>query len=166
VVGWQDKWASMQSKLESCLRECREQVRSDQKCKDSIEAVMADLWHFKDWLENDPSTAISRSSINQFLTTPEASHITACGDLAAVDKHFRADDPRRRDTKLHLEAVEKYRDGGPLVFSAIRDYGDGNIDRWEDAVELAIRARDQWAAFLQSLGMRPTMSTSSIPPRV
>ena len=51
---WKDKWASIQSKFETCIRECRTAYRSDIKCKDSIEAIIADIWNLREWLKKDP----------------------------------------------------------------------------------------------------------------
>ena len=40
-----DKWESITSKFATCESECITHYRSDQKCKDSIEAVVADIWN-------------------------------------------------------------------------------------------------------------------------
>ncbi|MGH9154096.1 MAG: hypothetical protein ACRD03_17315 [Acidimicrobiales bacterium] len=150
---WSDKWTGILSKLDSCIAECRARFRSSQKCRDSIEAVMADLWHLKDWLEGDPAVSIPRSDVNAFLETPGAFNIRGCGDLTTLDKHFIVKDKHRENTTLRHENVLEHRDGAPLVYSATRDYGDGNVDHWEDAVELAIRAAREWEAFLVGRGM-------------
>ncbi len=148
MAGWQDKWTGALSKLETCIAECRTNVRTSQKCKDSIEATMADLWHLKDWLGGDPAVLISRSEFNAFLETPGAFNIRGCGDLTTLDKHYVVKSRHREHTALEHENILEHTDGAPLVFSATRDYGDGNLDRWEDAVELAIRAAREWEAFL------------------
>ena len=153
VPTWSDKWTGILSKLESCGAECRTSFRSSQKCKDSIEAVMADLWQLKDWLEGDPAVSIPRADLNAFLGTPGAFHIRGCGDLTTLDKHFIVKNKNRENTTLRHENVLEHGDGVPLVYSATRDYGDGNIDHWEDAVELAIRATSEWEAFLTGRGL-------------
>jgi len=85
---WSDKWTGILSKLDSCVAECRAHLRSSQKCRDSIEAVIADLWHLKDLFESDPAVSIPRSDLNGFPETPGAFNIRGCGDLATLDKHF------------------------------------------------------------------------------
>ena len=155
MMSWQQKWQSICSKLETCRAECRTAYRSDQKCKDSIEAVVADLWHFMDWLEKDPATAIPRADLHAFIQTPEAFNIRGCADLATLDKHFEVSNPYRDDTRLTHESVDLHGDGHPLPFGAVRGYGNGNIDRWEDAVELAIRAAMEWERFLVARALLP-----------
>lgn len=150
---WQDKWASICSKLETCRAECRTAFRSDQKCKDSIEAVVADLWNLKEWLWRDPGSGVSHAETDAFVNTPEAFNIRGCADLTTLDKHYRVSNKHRDDTRLGQESVAVHSDGYPLVYSATRDYGDGNTDHWEDAIELAIRAAMEWEQFLVSRGL-------------
>lgn len=127
MMSWQQKWQSICSKLETCRAECRTAYRSDQKCKDSIEAVVADLWHFMDWLEKDPATAIPRADLHAFIQTPEAFNIRGCADLATLDKHFEVSNPYRDDTRLTHESVDLHGDGHPLPFGAVRGYGNATL---------------------------------------
>jgi len=150
---WSDKWTGILSKLDSCVAQCRTHFRSNQKCRDSIEAVMADLWHIKDWLESDPAVLVPRSDLNAFLKTPGAFNIRGCGDITTLDKHFVVTNRHRDNTTLRHDNINEHSDGFPLVFSATRDYGNGDIDHWEDAVELAIRAAREWEAFLVDRGL-------------
>ena len=164
---WQDKWTSINSKLETCVTECRTCIRSDQKCKDSIEAVMSDLWNLKDWLEKDPVTAIPRADMNAFIETPQAFNIKGCGALTTLDKHHSARNADRNNTTIKNEQRALAKDGYPIVFSATRDWGSGNIDQWEDAVELALRAAMEWEAFLIGRGLltEATISRETPVPR-
>lgn len=107
----------------------------------------------KDWLEGDTVVAIPRSDLNAFLETPAAFNIRGCGDLTTLDKHFTVKNKHRENTTLRYDNILEHSDGVPLVYSATRDYGDGNMDHWEDAVELAIRAAREWEAFLVARGL-------------
>jgi len=40
---WTDKWKSVNSKFDTCISKCITDYHSDDKCKDSIEAVMSDF---------------------------------------------------------------------------------------------------------------------------
>ena len=146
---WEDKWKSIQSKFETCNRECVTAYRSDDKCRDSIEAVLADIWNLRDWLKNDPSVYIPNKPevIDQYIFSH--THIRACGDIEIKNKHFRIDDRKHEDTKLVLEANHHHPSGFPVIFSVVTKYRDNprNIDRYEDATELAKRAIQQWGVF-------------------
>jgi hypothetical protein len=135
-------------------------VRSAQKCKDSIEAVMSDLWHLKEWLQHDPSTGFTKADLHAFLATPQAFHIRACGDLATRDKHYELSARWENTTIRKQEIVDA--PGMPIMFTAIRDYGDGNIDNWGDATELAIRAAMEWEAFLAAGGFLPDLTIDRV----
>ncbi len=58
---WKDKWKSINSKFDTCMSECITHYRSDDKCKDGIEAVMADIWNLRDWLAQGPPLPSPRS---------------------------------------------------------------------------------------------------------
>lgn len=152
---WKDKWKSIESKFATCVYECITRYRSDDKCKDSIEAVVADIWNLKDWLINDPTASVPLVDINAFLDT-EAFNIRACGDIETKHKHYRVDDPRRENTELIWEGNHAHPSGYPVVFSVTRTYKDGSgKDHWEDAFELARRAIEEWRKFLVSRGLLP-----------
>jgi len=150
TMTWKHKWKSINSKFETCKVECITAYRSDDKCKDSIEAVIADIWNLRDWLINDPSVGIPRNDIYDFVNHGEAFHIRACGDLEVKHKHLRIDDPKHENTELIWEGNHNHPSGYPVVFSVIRRYKDNpeNIDKWEDAFELVMRAIGEWQVFL------------------
>lgn len=127
MESWKDKWTSILSKLDTCVTECRACIRSNQKCKDSIEAVMADVWSLKDWLESDPAVAISRADLNAFVTTPEAFNIRGCADINTRDKHHTVLNKHRDNTRLQNEDGGVADDGYPVVFSATRNYGAATL---------------------------------------
>jgi len=149
---WKDKWNSIHSRFDTCTTECVTAYRSDDKCKDSIEAVITDIWNLRDWLINDPSVKISKEAIYKFVDFGMAFHIRACGDLETKHKHFRVDDPKRENTELIWEGNHNHPSGYPVVFSVIRRYKDNpeNTDKWEDAFELAKRAIEEWRVFLST----------------
>jgi len=151
---WKDKWASINSKFDTCTSECITNYRSDDKCKDSLENVIADIWNLKDWLVKDITVGVSQADINAFLDT-KAFNISACGDIETAQKHSHADSPHREDTVLTWEGNHDHPSGSPVVFSVIRKYKDnpGNIDRWEDAWELVRRAINEWEKFLTEGGL-------------
>jgi len=149
VQTWKDKWRSISSKFDTCTSECITQYRSDDKCKDSIEAVMADIWNLKDWLAQDPTAHVPKADIDTFLDT-EAFHIRACGDLETKQKHYRVSSPRRENTELIWEGNHNHPSGLPVIFSVTRKYKDSSsTDHWEDAYELARRAMEEWRKFLR-----------------
>ena len=150
---WKDKWKSINSKFSTCTSECVTAYHSDEKCKDSIEAAVADIWNLKDWLEHDASSGVSRSEIHALLNSPESFHIRACGDLETKQKHLKVTDPRRKDTRLIWKSNHAHPGGFPVIFSVTRDYGDGSLDHWEDAYELAKRAIKEWESFLTKKGL-------------
>ena len=117
---WKEKWKSINSKFDTCTRECVTAYISDEKCKDSIEAVIADIWNLKDWLINDASSKVSRLDINKLLTSSNAFHIGACGDLETRNKHLRVDDPRRENTQLVWKGNHRHPSGLPVIFSVTR----------------------------------------------
>jgi len=150
---WKDKWKSINSKFATCKAECITHYRSDDKCKDSIEAVIADIWNLKDWLARDPTAGVSKANINMFLNT-EAFHIRACGDIETKQKHYRINNPRRENTELTWEGNHNHPSGLPVIFSVTRKYKDGSgTDHWEDAFELARRAIEEWKKFLAKRGL-------------
>ncbi|MDH5781972.1 MAG: hypothetical protein OEZ07_05325, partial [Dehalococcoidia bacterium] len=102
VQTWKDKWRSISSKFDTCTSECITQYRSDDKCKDSIEAVMADIWNLKDWLARDPTAHVPQADIDTFLNT-QAFHIRACGDIETKQKHYRVTSQWRENTELIWE---------------------------------------------------------------
>ena len=153
---WKEKWASIQSKFDTCIRECRTAYRSDIKCKDSLEAVIADIWNLRDWLKKDPTVNIPDKSIDDYIY----SHmfIRACGDIEIVNKHYLVSDRRHEETKLILEATHRQRRGFwlfktiPIIYKVVTKYKDnpGNRDTYEDAPELAYRAINEWMVFLKT----------------
>jgi hypothetical protein len=147
---WRDKWISIQSKFETCMRECVTAYHSDDKCKDSIEAVLADIWSLRDWLKNDPSVEIPEKLkiIDQYIFSHN--HIRACGDIEIKNKHLRIDDKKHENTELVLKANHHHPSGFPVIFGVFTRYRDnpGNTDEYEDATELAKRAIQEWVAFL------------------
>ena len=153
---WKEKWASIQSKFETCIRECRTAYHSDIKCKDSIEAVIADIWNLRDWLKKDPTVNIPDKSIDNYIFGH--TFIRACGDIEIVNKHYLISDPRHEETKLILEATHRRRRGFwffkkiPIIYKVVTKYKDnpGNIDTYEDAPELANRAIKEWTVFLKT----------------
>ena len=150
---WKDKWKSIDSKFDTCKYECITHYCSDDKCKDSIEAVIADIWNLKDWLAHDPTVNVTQDDINLFPST-QAFHISACGDIETKQKHYRVDDPRREDTELLWEGNHNHPSGLPVIFSVTRIYKDGSgTDHWEDAYELARRAIEEWKKFLKNRGL-------------
>lgn len=154
---WKEKWESINSKFDTCTSECVTHYRSDRKCKDSIEGVMADIWNLKDWLIEDLTAAVPEDDINEFLNK-EAFHINACGDIETKHKHFRVDDPHRGNTHLILVANHNHPSGRPVIFSCRRTMDSSikdspNIDEWEDAWELAKRAIEEWKKFLTKRGL-------------
>jgi hypothetical protein len=152
---WKDKWESINSKFRTCKSECVTHYRSDDKCKDSIEAVIGDIWNLKDWLINDPATCIPKADIYAFLDA-EGFNIRACGDLETKQKHYRVDDPRRENTELIWEGNHNHPSGLPVIFSVTRKYkGSDSADHWEDAYELAKRAIEEWRRFLIRRGLLP-----------
>jgi len=150
VDSWKGKWKSINSKFDTCTKECVTHYRSDDKCKDSIEAVIADIWNLKDWLINDTSSGVSRPDIDKLLDASHLSHIRACGDLETKNKHLRVDDPRRENTQLIWKGNHSHPSGFPVIFSVTHIDKDnpGNEDHWEDAFELARRAINDWKGFL------------------
>jgi hypothetical protein len=146
-----ETWKKIQSKFETCIRECMTDYRSDEKCEDSIEAVLADIWNLRDWLKNDSSVNIPNKSevVDQYIFSH--THIRACGDIEIKNKHLRIDDKRHENTELVLEANHNHPSGFPVVFSVVTKYRENprNIDRYEDATELAKRAIKQWEEFLK-----------------
>lgn len=155
---WKDKWASIQSKFETCIRECRTAYRSDIKCKDSIEAIIADIWNLREWLKKDPTVNIPDKSkiIDDYIF----SHIfiRACGDIEIVNKHYLISDQKYEETKLILEPTHRQNRGFwffkkiPIVYKVVTKYKDnpGNVDNYEDAPELANRAIKEWEVFLKA----------------
>lgn len=134
------------------MSECVTAYRSDDKCKDSIEAVIADIWSLRDWLINDPVTPVPKADIDTFLAT--TFHISACHDIETKRKHYRVDDPRLENTELIWEGNHKHPSGLPVVFSVTRKYKDSSSeDHWEDAFELARRAIEEWKKFLTNRGL-------------
>jgi hypothetical protein len=99
VQTWKDKWRSITGKFDTCMSECITHYRSDDKCRDSIEAVMADIWNLKDWLAQDSTAHVPKADINAFLDT-EAFNIRACGDLETKHKHHLVRSPCRENTEL------------------------------------------------------------------
>jgi len=150
---WKDKWRSISSKFETCTSECITHYRSDDKCRDSIEAVIADIWNLKDWLAHDSTAHVPKADIDKFLDR-EAFHIRACGDLETKQKHYRVDDPHRENTELIWEGNHNHPSGLPVIFGVTRKYKDGSgTDHWEDAYELARRAIEEWKRFLTERGL-------------
>lgn len=150
---WEDKWKSINSKFSTCETECIRKYHSDDKCKDSIEAVISDIWNLKDWLINDPSCIITKIDIDNLLKNG-AFHISACGDIETKQKHYRVDDPHRENTELIWEGNHNHPSGLPVIFSVTRKYKDSNsTDHWEDAYELARRAINEWKKFLIEKGL-------------
>jgi len=150
---WKDKWKSINSKFDTCKSECITNYCSDDKCKDSIEAVMADIWNLKDWLAQDSTAHVPQADINAFLDT-EAFNIRACGDIETKQKHLRVNDPHRENTELIWEGNHAHPSGLPVIFSITRTYKDGSgTDHWEDAYELARRAIEEWKKFLGKRGL-------------
>ena len=153
TASWKEKWKSINSKFDTCTKECVTAYHSDDKCKDSIEAVIADIWNLKDWLAKDPTTNVSRTEVNAFFDK-EGFNIRACGDIETKQKHYRINDPRREDTKLIWEGNHNHPSGLPVIFSVTRTYRDGSgTDHWEDAFELARRAIGEWSKFLIKKGL-------------
>ncbi len=151
---WEDKWRSINSKFDTCISECITHYRSDDKCKDSIEAVIADIWNLKDWLANDPTTNVSMPEIHALLNTGEFSHISACGDIETRQKHYRVNNLHRENTKLILVDKHNHPSGYPVIFSVVRKYKESSSkDIYEDASELAKRAIEQWKKFLTKRGL-------------
>jgi hypothetical protein len=145
---WKDKWKSVNSKFATCVSECVTHYRSDDKCRDSIEAVVADIWNPKDWLINDTTASVPSADIYAFLDT-EGFNIRACGDIETKQKHLRINHPRREDTELIWEGNHAHPSGYPVIFSVTRRYKDSDsTDHWEDAFELTRRAIEEWRKFL------------------
>jgi hypothetical protein len=86
-LSWKDKWKSMGSKFSTCTFERVTAYRSDDKCRDSIEAVLADIWNLKDWLVHDPTAAVPLTDIHALLQSPQSFNIRACGDDAMREAH-------------------------------------------------------------------------------
>jgi hypothetical protein len=150
---WKDKWESINSKFDTCKYECITHYRSANKCKDSIEAVIADIWNLKDWLAHDPTVNVTDKDIKLFLDT-QAFHISACGDIETKQKHYRVRNQRREDTELLWEGNHNHPSGLPVIFSVTRTYKDGSgTDHWEDAYELTRRAIEEWKKFLENRGL-------------
>ncbi len=150
---WKDKWKSINSKFDTCTSACITHYRSDDKCKDSIEAVVADIWNLKDWLRQDPTAHVAQTDIKAFLDT-EAFNIRACGDIETKQKHYRVDDRRRENSELIWEGNHHHHSGLPVIFSVTRTYRDSSsTDHWEDAYELARRAIEEWKQFLRRKGL-------------
>jgi hypothetical protein len=126
--------------------------RSDDKCKDSIEAVLADIWNLRDWLKKDTSVTIPEKIkvIDDYIYSHI--HIRACGDIEIKNKHFRIDDKKHENTELVLKANHHHPSGFPVIFSVVTKYKDnpGNVDQYEDATELAKRAIQEWVVFLKA----------------
>ena len=143
------------SKFATCEAECVKAYHSDDKCKDSIEAVMADIWNLKDWLKNDPAVAVPDADMINFLQSPNSFNIRACGDIETKSKHYRVDDPNRQNTSIVWKGDHNHPSGFPVIFAVTRIYKDNpaNQDHWEDAFELARRAIDEWRAFLAKRGL-------------
>lgn len=150
---WSDKWKSINSKFATCESECVTNYRSDQKCKDSIEAVIADIWNLKDWLTEDVNAHVSQAEIYDFIYN-RACHITACGDIETKQKHCKVKNLRREPTELIWEGKHDHPSGLPVIWSVTRTYKDGTgTDHWEDAYELVRRAIKQWRGFLEEKGL-------------
>ncbi|MCK4387693.1 MAG: hypothetical protein KAW00_02875 [Dehalococcoidia bacterium] len=150
---WKDRWKRINSKFDTCKSECITHYRSDDKCRDSIEAVIADIWNLKDWLAYDPTANVDKTEIDAFLKTGESLHISVCGDIETKRKHYRVTDLHRENTELIREGNYAH-PSGPLIYSVTRTYKDASgTDHYEDACELARRAIEQWKKFLTKRGL-------------
>jgi len=151
---WKDKWKSINSKFDTCIFECITHYHSDDKCKDSIENVIADIWSLKDWLFEDPNTRVTEADINALLKTGKSNHINACGDIETKRKHCRVKNPHRESTELILVGKHDHPSGLPVIFSVTRKYKNSSSeDIYEDACELARRAIEEWKKFLGEKGL-------------
>jgi hypothetical protein len=148
---WRHKWQRIGSKFATCTEECVTAYRTDEKCRDSIEAVVADIWNLKDWLASDPEAGVSIDDIHAFLGIPESHNIRACGDLETHAKHLNVDDLKREHTRLEWNGIHDHPSGFPVIFAVRRIYraNPADHDEWEDAFELARRAIEEWRAFLR-----------------
>ena len=150
---WKEKWTSVNSKFATCKSECVTNYRSDQLCKDSIEATISDIWNLKDWLVEDVNAHVSRTEIYDFLIN-RACHITACGDIETKQKHYKVKNQHHEPIELIWEGKHNHPSGFPVIFSVTRIYKDGTgKDCWEDAYELLRRAIEQWREFLKEKGL-------------
>ena len=113
---WKDKWRSINSKFTTCESECVTHYRSDDKCRDSIEAVIADIWNLKDWLIKDPAASMPKADIYAFLNA-EGFNIRACGDIETKQKHYHVNDPQRENTELIWEGNHAHPSGYPVIFT-------------------------------------------------
>ena len=150
---WKDKWKSINSKFDTCKSECITHYHSDDKCRDSIEAVIADIWNLKDWLAQDSTAHVPQADIHAFLNA-EAFNIRACGDIETKQKHLRVTNLHRENTELIWEGKHNHPSGYPVIFRVTRKYkGSNSADHWEDAFELARRAIEEWKKFLTKRGL-------------
>lgn len=158
-VVWEDQWARILRWRER-VRQARDDWRTDaigtEGYRDEVFALFQAIWHLKDWLKNDPQvTATAKASVERWVTM-KGDLLKVAADVANGSKHMsvaanrarsNSSNQTRNDVRIHVGR------GIQHTFYVT----DARTGTDHEAVDLADRCLDEWAAFLAREGMRRPM---------
>lgn len=153
--GWQDQWARMQ-RLTERVRASRDGPRPDflgtEGYRDEVFSLFQAIWHFKDWLDNDPAVPITKQDVDAWVfTAPTSLNLQAAHDLANGSKHLELTKPAveasqgRNDATLHVGSGMQH-----VFYITIKKTGQEF-----EAVALAELCLADWRAFLAKYNLTP-----------
>lgn len=153
---WEDQWKRIE-RWKDRVRASRDTPRVEslgtEAYRDEVFALFQSIWHFKDWLINDPAAGLTKKQVEDWIFDKGVRrYLLAAHDLANGSKHLTLDKaPKvdaaqiRNDAKIVVGVGHSH-----TFYIRIAD-----LDQEFEAVVLADMCMDEWRGFLASHGLTP-----------
>jgi len=148
---WEEQWRRIQrwyADFEQTERG-RDHRRESDSYLDEAYAFFQNCHHLKDWLQNDPSSGVSKMDAEALINGSEMLRI--CADLANGSKHLKLRDTRTGDRETKIGRRRFFFALTPTKIAVSYEVRSGGSVY--DAFNVAEACMAEWTGFLTSRGL-------------
>lgn len=145
---WSSRWFDIQQQLEAVEAACQPRAyKGNAPLKLAFENFFTQCYHFADWLWDDTSTGLSKTTVRAYIATNAALNI--CAGFSNTAKH------RTRQKTSDMTAVISSVGYNATGVQVVVSWAENGASGTEDALHLAQDCVAAWQTFLKTHSLRP-----------